>query len=106
MKAAWSGPRRARIVISSMLEAESTSIAWSAVSVTSSSDGASASIRATSMATFPAPTTTTCFACRSTSSPEWSGWPLYQATNSVAACEPRSSSPGIPSRLSIEVPSV
>ena len=36
-----------------------TSIAWSAVSVTASSDGASASIRATSIATLPAPTTTT-----------------------------------------------
>ena len=88
--------------MSSMPEAASTSIAWSAVSVTASSDGASASIRATSIATLPAPTTTACLPCRSTSSPQWSGWPLYQATNSVAACEPRSSSPGIPSRRSIE----
>ena len=39
-------------------------------------------------------------------SPEWSGWPWNQATNSVAGCEPRRSSPGISSRLSVAVPIV
>ena len=34
----------------------------------------------------------------------YAGWPLYQATNSVAATDPGRSSPGIPSRLSVGVP--
>ena len=79
--------------------AASTSSAWSAVSVGASSAGASTSMRATSSATLPLPITTARSAeSRSTSRSVWSGWPLYQPTNSVAACEPGSSSPGMPER--------
>jgi hypothetical protein len=91
-------------VISSIPDALRTSIAWSAVSVTFSSEGASASIRATSIATLPLPTTTTCLRLRSNSRPLWSGWPLYQATNSVAACDPGQVLAGDAKRLSVEVP--
>ena len=46
-------------------------------------------MRATSSATLPLPITTArSAASRSTSRSVWSGWPLYQPTNSVAACEP------------------
>ena len=82
----------------------SASSAWSAVSVGESSSGSSTSIRATSIATLPLPMTTARVAERSNSWSAYSGWPLYQATNSVAACEPGRSSPGMPSRLSSEVP--
>ena len=61
-------------------------------------------MRATSIATLPLPITTARPPERSNSWPEYSGWPLYQATNSVAECEPGRSSPGIPSRLSSAVP--
>ena len=61
-------------------------------------------MRATSIATLPLPITTARPPLRSNMwSAKW-GWPLYQATNSVAACEPGRSSPGIPRRLSVEVP--
>ncbi len=61
-------------------------------------------MRATSMATLPLPITTAREAERSNSWSAKSGWPLYQATNSVAECDPGRSSPGIPSLLSVEVP--
>ena len=55
-------------------------------------------MRATSIATLPLPITTARSAeSRSTSRSVWSGWPLYQPTNSVAAWEPGSDSPSIPS---------
>ena len=61
--------------------------------------GESTSMRATSSATLPLPITTARSAeRRSNSRSVWSGWPLYQPTNSVAACEPGRSSPGMPER--------
>jgi hypothetical protein len=79
-------------------------IAWSAVSVDASSSGSSTSIRATSIATLPLPITTAREHDRSNASSAWPGWPLYQATNCVAAADPGRSSPRIPSRLSVGVP--
>ena len=67
------------------------------MSVGASSSALSTSMRATSSATLPLPMTARSAESRSTSRSVWSGWPLYQPTNSVAACEPGSSSPGIPS---------
>ena len=96
VNAACTGPRRPRITISSTASEASTSIAWSAVSVARSSSTLSASIRAQSIATLPLPTTTTCSQPRSNSRSGWSGWPLYQPTNVVAASEPGRSSPGMP----------
>ena len=64
------------------------SIAASVVSVGASSSGVSASIRATSSATLPFPITTARSRERSNERSWKSGWPLYQATNSVAAHEP------------------
>ena len=61
VNAAWAGPRRPRTTISSTPEPASASIAWSAVSVTSSSPWGRASIRATSAATLPLPITTARF---------------------------------------------
>ena len=84
--------------------AEIASIAASVVSVGASSSGVSASIRATSSATLPFPTTTARSRERSNSSSWKSGWPLYQATNSVAGHEPGRSSPGIPRRRSVCAP--
>jgi hypothetical protein len=104
VNAACAGPRRPSTTTSSTDAARSASSAWSAVSVVASSSRSSTSIRATSIATLPLPTTT---ARRADRSKLWSakcGWPLYQATNSVAACEPDRSSPGIPSLLSLGVP--
>ena len=77
-----------------MLLARSTSSAWSATSVLASSSGASASIRAQSIATLPLPTITAVRPERSNSRSRKSGWPLYQATNSVAGRLPGRSSPG------------
>ena len=60
-----------------------------------------ASMRATSSATLPFPMTTA-RSCERSNSRCWkSGWPLYQATSSVAAHEPGRSSPGIPSCRSV-----
>ena len=82
------------------------SIASSVVSVGASSSGVSASMRAQSIATFPLPITTA-RSCERSNSQSWkSGWPLYQATNSVAAHEPGRSSPGMPSRRSVWAPTV
>ena len=79
-----------------MPEATIASIAASVVSVAASSSRVSASIRATSSATFPFPMTTA-RSCERSNSRCWkSGWPLYQATSSVAAHEPGRSSPGNP----------
>ncbi len=83
MNAACAGPRRASITISVMPEPRIASIAASVVSVPRSSSSVSASIRATSTATLPAPTTTTRSPERSNVRSWKSGWPLYQATNSV-----------------------
>ena len=66
------------------------------MSVGASSSGVSASMRATSTATLPFPITTARSPDRSNSSSWKSGWPLYQATNSVAGHEPGRSSPGMP----------
>ena len=79
-------------------------IAASVVSVGAISSSASASMRATSTATLPLPTTTARFTERSKTMSWKSGWPLYQATNSVAAQEPGRSSPGMPSRRSVCAP--
>ncbi|CAB4832315.1 unannotated protein [freshwater metagenome] len=54
-------------------------------------------MRATSIATLPAPITTAVSQSRGTSRDAKSGWPLYQGTKSAAERDPRSSSPGIPS---------
>ena len=75
------------------------SIAWSAVSVGSNSLGSRANIRATSIATFPAPITTAFSQLKSISSSLKSGCELYQGTNAAADIEPGRSSPGIPRRL-------
>ncbi len=56
--AACTGPRRPRTTISRIPEPTIASIAWSVVSVGASSSSVSASIRATSSATFPFPMTT------------------------------------------------
>src|SRR5437773_6295113 len=61
-------------------------------------------LRATSTATVPTPTTTARSTQRSNSASVQSGWPLYQATNSVAGWLPRRSSPGMPMRLSVCAP--
>ena len=74
----------------------SASIAWSAVSVSSSSSLVRASMRARSVATLPFPITTARSQERSNSRSAKSGWALYQATKAVAAWLPGSSSPGIP----------
>ncbi len=95
--AACTGPRRPRTWISRSADPAIASIAASVVSVGASSSRVSASIRATSSATFPLPTTTARSPERSNASSWKSGWPLYQATSSVAAHEPGRSSPGIPS---------
>ena len=106
VNAACAGPRRASITISVIFEPRIASIAASVVSVQRSSSSVSASIRATSTATLPAPTTTTRSQERSKVRSWKSGWPLYQATNSVAGHEPGRSSPGIPIRLSVCAPTV
>ena len=72
-------------------------------SISSSARGR-ASIRATSAATLPLPITTARLRERSNSWSAKSGWALYQLTNSVAACEPGRSSPGMPSWRSVAVP--
>ena len=79
-------------------------IAALVVSVGASSSGVSASMRATSTATLPFPITTARSPDRSNWSSWKSGWPLYQATNSVAAHEPGRSSPGMPMRRSLCAP--
>ncbi len=99
--AAWTGPRRPSTTISRMPDETIASIAASVVSVGASSSRVSASIRATSSATLPFPMTTA-RSCERSKSRCWkSGWPLYQATSSVAAHEPGRSSPGMPSRRSV-----
>ncbi len=104
VNAACAGPRRPTTTISSIPEPASASIAWSAVSVMSSSARGRASIRATSAATLPLPITTARLTERSNSRSAKSGWALYQLTNSVAAWDPRRSSPGMPSLRSVAVP--
>ena len=65
------------------------------------SSSVNAIMRAQSIATFPFPITTT-RSCERSNSRSWkSGWPLYQATNSVAGHEPGRSSPGMPRRRSV-----
>ena len=76
------------MTISRMPALPNASIAASVVSVGASSSGVSASMRATSTATLPFPITTARSPERSNSRSWKSGWPLYQATNSVAAHEP------------------
>ena len=90
--------------MSEMRELEIASIAASVVSVGASSSGVSASMRATSSATLPLPTTTARSTSRSNGRSWKSGWPLYQATNSNADHEPGRSSPGMPSRRSVCAP--
>ena len=80
------------------------SIAWSAVSVGSNSLGSRANMRATSIATFPAPITTAVSASSGVSTPTKSGWALYQGTKTAADREPRRFSPGIPKLLPREDP--
>ena len=80
------------------------SIACSAVSVGSSSVGSSANMRATSMATFPAPMTTAVSASNGVSTPTKSGCALYQGTKTAADSDPRRFSPGIPKLFPKEEP--
>ena len=61
-------------------------------------------MRATSIATFPAPITTAVSQLKSTLSSLKSGCALYQGTKVAADIEPASSSPGIPSFLPSAVP--
>ena len=76
------------MTISSTPAPQIASIASGVVSVGASSSAVSASMRAQSIATFPFPITTA-RSCERSNSQSWkSGWPLYQATNSVAAHEP------------------
>src|SRR5581483_10905701 len=103
---ACAGPRRPSTTISRMPDAPSAAIASSVASVGASSPAVSASMRATSSATLPFPTTTARSPERSNSRFWKSGWALYQATNSVAAHEPGRSSPGIPRRRSVCAPTV
>ena len=106
MNAACTGPRRPSITISSTPAPQIASIASGVVSVGASSSAVSASMRAQSIATFPFPITTA-RSCERSNTRSWkSGWPLYQATNSVAAHEPGRSSPGMPSRRSVCAPTV
>ena len=95
VNAACAGPRRPSSTISRIPDSAIASIAGRWCRSAASSSGVSASIRATSSATFPLPTTTARSTDRSNSSSWKSGWPLYQATNSVADHEPGRSSPGI-----------
>ena len=104
VNAACAGPRRPSTRISRIPEPTIAAIASSVVSVGSISSAVSASIRATSTATFPFPTTTTRSAERSNGRSWKSGWPLYQATNAVAGHEPGRSSPGMFIRLSACAP--
>ncbi len=99
VKAACAGPRRPTTTTSRTLLRASTSSAWSAVSVGASSlrgehehardveGDVAVADHHRALGREP----------ESSSRSVWSGWPLYQPTNSVAACEPGSSSPGIPS---------
>ncbi len=94
------------MTISSTPAVQIASTASGVVSVGASSSGVSASIRAQSIATFPFPITTA-RSCERSNMQSWkSGWPLYQATNSVAAHDPGRSSPGMPSRRSVCAPTV
>ena len=104
VKAASAGPRRPSTATSVIEAAPSAAIAWSAASVDASSRGSMTSIRATSSATLPLPITTARVQDRSNAASAYRGWPLYQATNSVAATDPGRSSPGRPSRLPRGVP--
>ena len=61
-------------------------------------------MRATSIATFPAPITTAVSASSGVSTPTKSGWALYQGTKTAADKDPRRSSPGIPSFFPSEDP--
>jgi hypothetical protein len=98
---ACTGPRRPITTISRMLELEIASIERSVLSVGASSSLVRASMRAMSSATFPFPMTTARSTERSKSRSWKSGWPLYQATSSVAGHEPGTSSPGMPRRRSV-----
>ena len=104
VNAACAGPRRPSTTTSSIALARRASSAWSAMSVCASSSGSRVRIRITSAATLPLPITTARRAERSNARSRKSGWPLYQATNSVAAQLPGRSSPGIPSDLSVCAP--
>ena len=107
VNAACAGPRRPSITISRMPEADDRlDRRVGRVGRRELLVRCSASIRATSTATLPFPTTTARSPERSNSSSWKSGWPLYQATNSVAGHEPGRSSPGIPSRRSVCAPTV
>ena len=70
VNAAWAGPRRPSITTRAIRELAIASIAASVVSVGASSSGVSASMRATSRATFPFPITT----ARSTSRSNVRSW--------------------------------
>ncbi len=74
------------------------------MSVGFSSAAPRASMRVTSTATLPTPTTTALRASRTKPPSTASGWALYQDTNSVADQLPGSCSPGMPSRRSVEAP--
>lgn len=104
MYAASSGPRRPSTTTSRTRLARRASSACAAMSVPASASGSATRIRATSSATLPLPTTTTRSADRSTLCATASGWALYQATNEVADRHPGPSSPGMPSRRSVEAP--
>lgn len=104
MYAASSGPRRPSTTTSRTRLARNASSAWAAMSVAASASGSATRMRATSRATLPLPTTTTRSAERSRPCATASGWALYQATNAVADRQPGLSSPGTPSRLSVEAP--
>ena len=128
VKAVYAGPRRPSTCTSVTCLVASAASTSSAMSVSVSSSAFLMSTRVTSRATLPTPTTTA-DVDRATSSESWrccsrglasaeslsrarsrsvsgctSGWPQYQATKSGAATLPGSSSPGMPSRLSVPAP--
>ncbi len=61
-------------------------------------------MRATSIATLPAPITTAVSASKGVSTPTKSGCALYQGTKTAAEIDPRRSSPGIPNFLPSDEP--
>ncbi len=88
VQAACRGPRLHSTTTSRIRLTAKASSAWSAISVRASASTSEARTRATSSATLPLPTMTARSADRSKTEPANSGWPLYQATNSVAAWLP------------------
>ena len=82
---AWAGPRRPIMYTSRTLLAISASSTGCDTSVSRSSAGSLARMRATSTATLPTPITATDSASRVKACGSMSGCPQYQLTKSVAA---------------------